>query len=54
MTRYDLLQTLEMIFPEKQSSENHGYKDWFIGDDDGTEGVVWVCFSVDEEEETNA
>ena len=46
MTRYDLLQTLEMIFPDK--------KDWFVGDDDGTEGVVWVCFSVDEEDEDDS
>jgi hypothetical protein len=37
MTRYELLQALEMMLPSRD--------DWFIADED--EGIVKVCFSVD-------
>ena len=37
MTRYELLQALEMMYPSRE--------DWFIADED--EGVVRVCFNID-------
>ena len=41
MTRYELLQSLERLYPSR--------KDWFIADED--EGIVKVCFNVDPDEE---
>jgi hypothetical protein len=43
MTRYELLQALERLLPSRD--------DWFISDED--EGYVVVCFSIDEEEQTD-
>ena len=43
MKKYELLQTLERLYPSRE--------DWFISDED--EGIVKVCFSVDEEEQTD-
>ena len=40
MTRYELLQSLERLYPSR--------KDWFIADED--EGIVKVCFSVEAED----
>ena len=40
MTRYELLQTLERLYPSTD--------EWFISDED--EGIVRVCFVLDEEE----
>jgi hypothetical protein len=40
MTRYELLQTLERLYPSRE--------DWFIADED--EGIVKVCFVLDVEE----
>ena len=39
MTRYELLQSLERLYPSR--------KDWFIADED--EGIVNICFVLDEE-----
>ena len=39
MTRYELLQALEMMYPSRE--------DWFIADED--EGVVRVCFNTDQD-----
>jgi len=44
MTRYDLLQTLEMIFPNKEGNDA-----WFVASED--EGIVRIAFVVDIEEE---
>ena len=41
MTRYELLQALEMMLPSRE--------DWFISDED--EGIVKICFNVDEDDE---
>lgn len=41
MKRYELLQALEMMLPSRD--------DWFISDED--EGIVKICFSIDEEEQ---
>ena len=51
MTRYELLQALEMMLPSRD--------DWFIADED--DGIVKICFNVvsgnggnaQEEEETD-
>lgn len=43
MTRYELLQALEMIFPN--SSDKDENDAWFVADED--EGIVKVCFIVD-------
>lgn len=43
MTKYELLQTLEMLFPSRE--------DWFISDED--EGILRVCFVLDVEESDN-
>ena len=43
MTRYDLLQTLEMIFPNKEENDS-----WFVASED--EGIVRIAFVVDIEE----
>lgn len=40
MKKYDLLQTLERLYPDRE--------DWFISDED--EGHVVVCFSIEEEQ----
>ena len=40
MTRYELLQALEMMLPSRD--------DWFISDED--EGIIKICFSVDPED----
>ena len=40
MTRYELLQSLERLYPSR--------KDWFIADENG--GIVKVCFSVEAED----
>ena len=40
MKKYELLQTLERLYPSRE--------DWFISDED--EGIVKVCFVLDEEE----
>lgn len=40
MTKYELLQALEMMLPSRE--------DWFITDED--EGIVKICFSVDPDE----
>ena len=39
MTNYELLQTLERLYPSPD--------EWFISDED--EGIVRVCFVLDEE-----
>jgi len=39
MTRYELLQSLERLYPSR--------KDWFIADED--EGIVKVCFNIEVE-----
>ena len=39
MTKYELLQTLERLYPSPD--------EWFISDED--EGIVRVCFVLDEE-----
>lgn len=44
MTRYDLLQTLEMIFPNKEEDDS-----WFIASED--EGIVRIAFVLDIDEE---
>ena len=44
MTRYDLLQTLEMIFPNKEENDA-----WFVASED--EGIVRIAFVVDIEED---
>ena len=44
MTRYDLLETLEMIFPNKEGNDA-----WFVASED--EGIVRIAFVVDIEEE---
>lgn len=36
MTRYELLQALEMMLPSRD--------DWFIADED--DGIVKICFNV--------
>jgi len=41
MTRYELLQSLERLYPSR--------KDWFIADED--EGIVKVCFNVEVEDD---
>ena len=41
MTRYELLQSLERLYPSRN--------DWFIADEDG--GVVKVCFNVEAEDD---
>ena len=43
MTKYELLQTLERLYPSPD--------EWFISDED--EGIVRVCFVLDEEENTD-
>jgi len=40
MTKYELLQTLERLYPSPD--------EWFIADED--EGIVKVCFVLDIEE----
>ena len=40
MTKYELLQALERLYPSRE--------DWFIADED--EGIVKVCFVLDVEE----
>ena len=40
LTRYDLLQTLEMIFPNKEENDA-----WFVASED--EGIVRIAFVVD-------
>ena len=40
MTRYELLQSLERLYPSR--------KDWFIADED--EGIVKVCFNIEAED----
>ena len=47
MTRYDLLQTLEMIFPNSSNKEEND--SWFVASED--EGIVRIAFFVDIEEE---
>ena len=44
MTRYDLLQTLEMIFPNEEGNDA-----WFVASED--EGIVRIAFVVDIDEE---
>lgn len=44
MTKYDLLQTLEMIFPNKEEDDS-----WFIASED--EGIVRIAFVLDIDEE---
>ena len=39
MTKYELLQTLERLYPSPD--------EWFIRDED--EGIVNICFVLDEE-----
>jgi len=39
MTKYELLQTLERLYPSPD--------EWFISDED--EGIVNICFVLDEE-----
>ena len=39
MTKYELLQTLERLYPSPE--------EWFISDED--EGIVNICFVLDEE-----
>ena len=41
MTRKQLLEALEELLPSRH--------DWFIADED--EGIVKICFSIDEEEQ---
>ena len=41
MTKYELLQTLERLYPSPD--------EWFISDED--EGIVKVCFTVDPDED---
>ena len=41
MTRYELLQSLERLYPSRN--------DWFIADEDG--GIVKVCFNVEDEDD---
>ena len=41
MTKYELLQHLEWLYPSRE--------DWFIADED--EGIVKICFNVDEDDE---
>ena len=43
MTKYELLQTLERLYPSPD--------EWFISDED--EGIVRICFVLDEEENTD-
>jgi hypothetical protein len=43
MTKYELLQTLERLYPSPD--------EWFISDED--EGIVNICFVLDEEENTD-
>ena len=43
MTRKQLLEALEELLPSRH--------DWFISDED--EGHVVVCFSIEEEEQTD-
>ena len=43
MTRYELLQSLERLYPSRN--------DWFIADEDG--GIVKVCFSVEAEDDSD-
>jgi hypothetical protein len=40
MTKYELLQTLERLYPSPD--------EWFISDED--EGIVNICFVLDDEE----
>jgi len=40
MTRYELLQSLERLYPSRN--------DWFIADEDG--GIVKVCFNIEVED----
>ena len=47
MTRYDLLQTLEMIFPNEEG--NDAWFVAFVASED--EGIVRIAFFVDIEEE---
>ena len=44
VNKYDLLQTLEMIFPNKEENDS-----WFVASED--EGIVRIAFVVDIEEE---
>ena len=41
MTRYELLQSLERLYPSRE--------DWFIADED--KGIVKVCFVIEIESE---
>jgi hypothetical protein len=41
MTKYELLQTLERLYPSPD--------EWFISDED--EGIVNICFVLDDDEE---
>jgi len=43
MTRYELLQSLERLYPSR--------KDWFIADEEG--GIVKVCFNVEAEDDSD-
>jgi len=43
MTKYELLQTLERLYPSPD--------EWFISDED--EGIVNICFVLDDEENTD-
>ena len=43
MTKYELLQTLERLYPSLD--------EWFISDED--EGIVNICFVLDVEENTD-
>jgi len=43
MTRYELLQSLERLYPSRN--------DWFIADEDG--GIVKVCFNIEVEDDSD-
>ena len=49
MNTYDILQTLEMTFPNSSDKEDNDA--WFVGKSD--EGLLTVHFILDEEDDTD-
>lgn len=50
MTKYDILQTLEMIYPNSSDKEENDA--WFVGK--SHEGLLTIHFILDDEENTDA
>lgn len=50
MTEYDILQTLEMVYPNSSDKEENDA--WFVGK--SHEGLLTIHFILDEEENKDA